>query len=104
MAGLPSVIEEIIEHVVAFLSHIFNKIIIVIVIIFLESIGSIIGVLSKIDSEGGISTNRTSHEASADPSAFVSGGEKPILFLKILSFLFLSLSFLSYKKYCFPSY
>uniref|UniRef100_G1MB69 Peroxisomal multifunctional enzyme type 2 n=1 Tax=Ailuropoda melanoleuca TaxID=9646 RepID=G1MB69_AILME len=35
-----------------------------------ESIGSIIGVLSKIDSEGGISTNRTSHEASADPSAF----------------------------------
>lgn len=103
MAGLPSVIGEIIEPVVAFLSHIFNKTIIVI-IIFLESIGSIIGVLSKIDSEGGISTNSTSHAASAAPSAFVSGGEKPILFLKSLSFLFLSLSFLSYKKYYFPSY
>ncbi|XP_026363603.2 peroxisomal multifunctional enzyme type 2 [Ursus arctos] len=44
-----------------------------------ESIGSIIGVLSKIDSEGGISTNSTSHAASAAPSAFaeIIGHELP---------------------------
>ncbi|XP_042789603.1 peroxisomal multifunctional enzyme type 2 isoform X1 [Panthera leo] len=35
-----------------------------------ESIGSIIGVLSKIDSDGGVSTNHMSHAASTAPSGF----------------------------------
>lgn len=82
----------IIEHVVAFLSHVFNKSVFV-AIIFLESIGGIIGVLNKIDSEGGVSTNPTSQAASTATSAFVSWREKPMLFLKILSFLCFSLFF-----------
>ncbi|XP_043441987.1 peroxisomal multifunctional enzyme type 2 isoform X1 [Prionailurus viverrinus] len=35
-----------------------------------ESVGSIIGVISKIDSDGGVSTNHVSHAASTAPSGF----------------------------------
>lgn len=69
-----------------------------------ESIGKAMESLSKIDSDGRVSTNNTSHEASSTAtSGFVSGEKSLKLCLLCRAFSFF-LFFPFNAKCCFPSY